>query len=114
MHALDTARQLAKEIRGSEEYLDFARSRAEIRETDGLEALVAEYRRLQMSVQMSALAKQPADPDDLSRFQQLGSLLFADSRTSGYLMAEMRLQRMMAEIFGMLTQAAEMNFDFPV
>ena len=114
MHALDTARQLARDIRESEEYRDFARCKAEIKETEGLEALLNEYRRLQMSVQMSALAKQPAAENDMSRFQQLSSLLFADSRTSGYLMAEMRLQRMMAEIFGMLTQAAEMNLDFPV
>lgn len=114
MHALDTARQLAKDIRESEEYREFSRCKAEIKEIEGLEALLNEYRRLQMNVQMSALAKQPADEEDRSRFQQLGSLLFADSRTSCYLMAEMRLQRMMAEIFGMLTQAAEMQFDFPV
>ena len=113
MHALDTAKQLARDIRESEEYKDFARCKAEVKETEGIEALLNEYRRLQMNVQMSALAKQPAAADDLSRFQQLGQLLYADQRTSGYLMAEMRLQRMMAEIFGLLTQAAEMKFDLP-
>lgn len=114
MHALDTARQLAKDIRESEEYKEFARCKAEVKETEGLEALLNEYRKLQMNVQMSALAKQPADEDARTRFTQLGSLLYADARTSGYLMAEMRLQRMMAEIFGMLTKAADMQFDFPV
>ena len=42
------------------------------------------------------------------------SLLCADSRTSGYLMAEMRLQKMMADIFGVLTQAAGMEIPLPV
>ena len=40
-------------------------------------------------------------------------LLFADSRTSGFLMAEMKMQRMMAEIFGVITQASGLDIPMP-
>ena len=60
------------------------------------------------------LSGQDMDGEEAQRFQQLNLLLFADSRTSGFLMAEMRLQKMMAEIFGVLTQAAGMEIPLPV
>ena len=65
-------------------------------------------------MQMRMLSGQGMDGEEAQRFQSLNMLLFADSRTSGYLMAEMRLQKMMADIFGVLTQAAGMEIPLPV
>lgn len=114
MHALDTARVLAQDIRNTEEYKEYAAAKEAINGDEGIKALIKEYKKLQMSVQMGAVTGHPANEKDTQRFQALCTLLFADSRTNGYLMSEMRLQQMMAEIFGILTNASGIDLEMPV
>lgn len=114
MHALDTARQLARDIQETEEYREYAAAKEAIAGDEGIRALIREYKKLQMSVQMGAVTGHPASDEDNRRFQALCSLLFADSRTNGFLMSEMRMQQMMAEIFGILTKASGIDLEMPV
>ena len=114
MQAMEAANALADAIRESPEYREFKQYKDEIAGDAGIKALLDEYKRLQTAMQMRMLAGQSMEGDDAQRFQSLGMLLFADPRTSGYLMAEMRLQKMMAGIFETLTQAAGMDIPLPV
>ena len=113
MHALDTARQLAKDIKNTEEYLEYQACRERIAEEPGIMALVNEYKKLQMTVQMGAATGHPAPAEENDRFRQITTLLFSDDRTRDYLMAEMRLQQMMVEIFTMLTEATGIDLGLP-
>ena len=114
MQAMEAAKALAQAIQESDEYREYARLKTEIDADAGIKALVNEYKRLQTAMQMRVLSGQGMDGEEAQRFQSLNMLLFADSRTSGYLMAEMRLQKMMADICGVLTQAAGMEIPLPV
>ncbi len=114
MQAMEAARALAAAIQESPEYREFRQYKEEVDADKGIKALVDEYKRLQTAMQMRLLSGQGTDGDDAKRFQSLGVLLFADARTSGYLMAEMRLQKMMAGIFETLTRAAGMDIPLPV
>ena len=114
MQAMEAAKQLAQAIQESGEYQEYARLKEEIDSDAGLKSLVGEYRRLQTALQMRMLSGQGMEEEEAQRFQSLNMLLFADSRTSSYLMAEMRLQKMMAEIFETLTRAAGMDIPLPV
>ena len=113
MHVTEAAKQLSLAIQESPEYRDFAARQEEIRDDAGIMALVREYKRLQAAVQMRMLAGHVEADEDAQRFQQLSSLLFADQRTAGYLMAEMRLQKMMSEIFESLMAASGMEITLP-
>ena len=114
MQAMEKARELAAAIRDSEEYRAFAQLKEEIDQDAGIKALLNEYKRLQTAMQMRMLSGQAMEGQDAQRFQSLNVLLFADPRTANYLVAEMRLQKMMADIFGVLTQAAGMEIPLPV
>ncbi len=114
MQAMEAANALAQAIRESGEYREYARLKEEIDADAGILSLVNEYKRLQASLQMRMLSGQSLEGEDAQRFQSLNMLLFSDSRTSGYLMAELRLQKMMADIFGVLTRAAGMDIPLPV
>ncbi len=114
MQAMDAAKQLGQAIQESPEYREYSALKKEIDADPGIKALVQEYRRLQTAMQMRMLAGQSLEGEEAQRFQSLNMLLFADSRTAGYLMAEMRLQKMMADIFGELTRAAGMEIPLPV
>ncbi len=114
MQAMEAASALAQAIRESEEYREYERLKKEIDEDAGILSLVNEYKRLQTHMQMRMLSGQGLEEEEAGRFQSLNMLLFADGRTSGYLMAEMRLQKMLADIFGVLTRAAGMEIPLPV
>ena len=114
MQAMEAAKALAQAIQESPEYKEYAALKKEIDEDAALKALIQEYRRLQTSLQMRVLSGQAMEGDDAQRFQSLNMLLFADNRTAGYLMAEMKLQRLMADIFETLTRAAGIEIPLPV
>lgn len=113
MQVMEAARTLAQSIQESPEYREYAALKQEIDGDAGIKALIQEYRKLQTSLQMRVLAGQGMEGDEAQRFQSLNMLLFADSRTSGFLLAEMKLQRMMAEVFETLTKAAGMEIPYP-
>lgn len=109
----DTANRLAREIQASEEYTEYMRLKAIVDQSEPGASLLKEYKRLQLMLQMSAVAGGSLPPDDMQRFSQMSSLLYAGTDTSAYLLAEMRLQRMMADIFKILTDAAGLQMDLP-
>lgn len=113
MQTMEAAKLLAQAIQESPEYREYSALKKEIDEDAGIKSLIQEYRRLQTAMQMRVLSGQSMEGDEAQRFQSLNMLLFADSRTSGFLMAEMKLQRMMAEIFETLTRAADMEIPMP-
>ncbi|MBQ6255324.1 MAG: YlbF family regulator [Clostridia bacterium] len=113
MQTMEAAKLLAQAIQESPEYREYSVLKKEIDEDAGIKSLIQEYRRLQTAMQMRVLTGQGMEGDEAQRFQSLNMLLFADSRTSGFLMAEMKLQRMMAEIFETLTRAADMEIPMP-
>jgi cell fate (sporulation/competence/biofilm development) regulator YlbF (YheA/YmcA/DUF963 family) len=49
----------------------------------------------------------------MQRFQQISSLLYMNSDVQAYLLAEIQLQKTMADVIKILTDAAGIQFDFP-
>ena len=68
-----------------------------------------EYKKLQMQLQLAAVAGAEVSNDDTQRFQQIGALLFAGENTSRFLLLEMRLQQTMADVFKTLSDAAGLD-----
>jgi len=84
-----------------------------VEESDTTRALIKEYKRLQMAVQMAAMSGQSLPGEELSRFQQISSLLYAGTDTSQFLMAEMRLQQALADIYNIIAKAAGITLELP-
>lgn len=109
----DTAHQLAREIEQSEEGREYRRLKEIVEQSDTTRALLKEYRRSQMLLQVASLNKTQLPQEEMTRFSQLSSLLYAGTDTSAFLLAEMRLQQMMADIFGLLTKASGIPMELP-
>jgi len=110
---MDTARKLAEEIRQSQEYQEFAEAKEIAAGSDTGMALIKEYKKLQIALQMSAMAGGGMPPEEMQRFTQISSLLYAGTDTSRYLLAELRLQKMVGDVLKLVTDAADMQFDLP-
>ena len=105
--------RLAQDIRESEEYKTYHELKDSVMGDETTAALIKEYRKLQMTIQMAAVSGQNADAEDMQRFSGISTLLFSKQEVSNYLLAEMRLQQMMADIFKIVTEAADVDISIP-
>ena len=108
-----TTYRLAQEIRDSEEYRTYHGLKETVMEDETTAALIREYRKLQLTIQMSTLGGNTANEEDIQRFSGISTLLFSKPEVSRYLLAEMRLQQALADIFKILTEAADVDMGIP-
>ena len=108
-----TTYRLAQEIRDSEEYKTYHDLKESVLAEETTAALIREYRKLQMTIQMSAMSGNTANEEDMQRFSGISSLLFSKPEVSQFLLSEMRLQQALADIFRILTEAADVDMAVP-
>ena len=61
---------------------------------------------------MTGAAGQMPD-EEMKRFQQLASLLYMNPDVQAYLLAEMQMQKTLADVFKILTDAAGLSLELP-
>ncbi|MGI6173327.1 MAG: YlbF family regulator [Christensenellales bacterium] len=105
------AHALAAELRQSEEYREFKRCRDVAYEDDTNRRLLDEYKRLQLKMQASMLAGQATDEEEMRRLQQIASLLQFNADARDFLIAELRFQKMMADVYKILADTAGFDLD---
>ena len=105
--------RLAQDIRDSEEYRTYHELKDSVMAEETTAALIREYRKLQMTIQMAAMSGVSAGDEDMQRFSGISNLLFAKPEVSQFLLAEMRLQQMLADIFKIVTEAADVEMALP-
>lgn len=107
------AHELARQIQQSEEYITYHRLKEEVMSDQTVAALINEYKKLQVTIQMAVMNGQNAPSEDMQRFSGITSLLFSKPEVSQYLMAEMTLQQAVADIFKIITDAADLDLGIP-
>jgi cell fate (sporulation/competence/biofilm development) regulator YlbF (YheA/YmcA/DUF963 family) len=105
--------RLAQDIRDSEEYKTYHELKESVMSDETTAALVREYRKLQVSIQMSAMSGSTASEEDMQRFSGISALLFARPEVSRFMLAEMQLQQALADIFKIVTEAADLDIAVP-
>lgn len=106
----DTARQLAHELKSSEEYAAFRAARERAEANDSTRALLHEYGRLQLVAQAASVAGRK-DEETMQRLQKLGELLQFDADAAAYLLAEYRLKGMLGTVYKLLAEAVDVDLD---
>ncbi len=105
--------RLARELRESEEYRTCHALKETVMADETTAALIREYRKLQVTLQMAAMSGQTPEQEDQQRFSGITTLLFSKPEVSQYLLAEMRLQQALADMIRILTEAADVDFGIP-
>ena len=107
----DQAHALAAGLKQTEEYKEFQRLTEIARADDTNRALMDEYKRLQFRMQAMFATGERMDDEELTRLQQIGSLLQFNQDASAALLAEMRFQRMIADVYKIIAEAAGIDLD---
>ena len=111
MNPYDQAHALARSLKDSEEYKEYARLQKIAYEDATNKALLDEYKKLQFRLQTKMASGESMPQDDMQRLQQIGTLLQFNPDVSAYLMAEFRFQRMLTDIFKILADVAGVDLD---
>ncbi|MDO4739193.1 MAG: YlbF family regulator [Eubacteriales bacterium] len=107
----DQAHALAAALKQTEEYKEFQRLNDVARADDTNRALMDEYKRLQFRMQAMFASGERMEEDELKRLQQIGSLLQFNQDASAAMLAEMRFQRVIADIYKIIAEAAGIDLD---
>lgn len=104
----DTAKQLANEMKNSEEYRTYSAVKARALENTTTRALIEEYNKLQIQAQAAMIAGD-RESESMKKLQKIGELLQFDADAAAYLMAEFRLKRMVGDVYKILADAVDID-----
>lgn len=104
----DTARMLASELKNSEEYRAYHELRDRAMQNETTKSLIGEYHRLQIQAQAGAMQGK-RDRDLLEKMQKIGEVLQFDANASAFLMAEYRMNRLLADVYKILAEAVDVD-----
>ena len=111
VNVYDTANQLAAQLKNCPEYTEYRRLKEIAMENETQAALIKEYKRLQFQLQVSMAGGGQPDPEEMERFQKLAGVLQLSSDASNFILAELRLQKMLADIYKILGEAVDLDMD---
>lgn len=105
--------RLADALKETEDHRAYQALRDTVLEDDASAALLRRYQSAQMALQLDALAGKEPSPEDVTAFEGLSTLLYANPTTADYLLAQMRMQQLVADIMKRLTEAAGLELTIP-
>ena len=111
MNPYDQAHALARALKDSEEYREYARLKETAYADDTNRALLDEYKKLQFRLQAKLASGEQMPQEDMQRLTQIGALLQFNPDVSAFLLAEFRFQRMLSDIFKILADVAGVDLD---
>ncbi len=111
MNVYDQANALARSLRESEPYREYMRLR-ELAYADATNAaLLDEYKKLQFKLQAKMASGENLPDDDMTRLNQIASLLQLNKDAGAYLLAEFNYQKLLADVFRILADVAGISPD---
>lgn len=111
MNLYDCAHELARELKSCPEYVEYQRAKEIAMQNETQKALIDEYKRLQFQLQVSMAGGGKPDPAELERLQKIAGVLQLSHEATEYLMAEFRFQKLLADIYKILGDAAGIDMD---
>ena len=107
----DTANQLARELKETEEYREYHRLKEIAYDDSTNKALLDELKRLQFKMQAKAASGEKPEDEDMQKLMRISSLLQMNSDASAYMVAEFRFQKLIADIYKILGDVAGIDID---
>ncbi len=98
MTVYNTANQLAREIKNSDEYTEYQKVREKILEDEDSKAMLKDYMQKQMEIQQKKMTDQEVAKEDEEELERLKNLVDLNSDVKEYLQAEYRLSVMLNDL----------------
>ena len=109
-HAAETLLQALKD---TEAYQQYQTLRESVLADEVNQRLLERFARAQRALQMSAIAGREPREEDAAEFEKLSTLLYQSPEVSDYLLAQMKVQQLVAATMEKLTRECGMDVDIP-
>ncbi|KAB3527613.1 YlbF family regulator [Alkaliphilus serpentinus] len=109
MNVYDCAHQLAKALKGSDEYKAYKELEKNLNGNPQVKDIMEDFRRRQFEIQSAQMMGQEVEEEKIQKLQELHNLLIKDDIISRFMQAEFRLTQMMADIYKILGEAMDIN-----
>lgn len=105
--------QLLHALRQTEEFVRYAALRDSVMADEVNRKLLDRFTRAQSALQMAALAGSDPRDEDAADFERLSSLLYQSEELTDFLLARMRVQRLVASTMERLTREVGLDIELP-
>lgn len=107
MNIYDTANNLAREIKDSEEYKQYAKIKKVISENKDKKAKLDEFEKIRYSTQLEAMQGKTQDDNLMKQLQDTYMKLIEDEQIKSYFDAEMKFNVMIADVNKIIAEAVK-------
>ena len=111
MNVYDLAHGLARELKDCPEYREYQSAKEVAMQNETQKALINEYKKLQFQLQVAMAGGKNPDPAEMERLQKIAGVLQLSGEATAYMMAEFRFQKMIADIYKIIGDAAGIDMD---
>ena len=109
----EAIKRLADALKETDDYREYQELRGIVLADEASAALLRRYQSAQTALQLDALAGKEPSPEDVTAFEGLSAMLYANPDTADYLLLQMRMQQLVADIMKQLTAAAQLDMTLP-
>lgn len=100
-------------MKNTEIYQEYEKLRASVCADEVNCRLLNRFSRAQASLQMAAMAGKEPDVGTTAEFEKLSTLLYQSEEVTDYLLAQMRMQQLVASTMERITREAGIQFEIP-
>lgn len=111
MNVYDQAHSLAQAIRESEEFKQYDQYKKIVKENPQLDQSLKDLMKKQMEMQAAQMMGQEVTQEAFQQIQQLSAILMQDPTVAQYLQCQMRFSMMMADVYKIIGETADLGQD---
>ena len=112
MFVYDKAHDLAKEIKQSVDYKEYARLKETVMSDEQTKSLLSDYKKLQLEAQASIITGKEPSEETMDKIKKLGEVLQFKPEVSAFFAAEYKFQTMISDVYKIIGDACDMGLDF--
>lgn len=105
MAAYDKAHELARELKGSDEYKEYQKAKQELQSNDAALSILKEFQKKRLEFEMAFLTGKEPDSSKKKDMERLNEIVSMHGAVKRFLDAEQRIMVMVTDIQNILTEA---------
>lgn len=109
MNVHDEAHNLARAIKESTEYKEYAELKAAASQNEELAAMLNDFQAKQFEIQAKQMMGEELGPDMMEQIQSLYQILMRDPLASQYVQAEMRFSLLVNDVYTILGEVIKFD-----
>lgn len=108
----DEVYKLAAQLKETDEYREYIAAREAAMANETNKALLGEYKKLQFQLQFAMAGGGETKAEDMERLQKIAGVLQFSQEASAYLLAEIRMQKLLSDIYKIIGEAVDFDMSF--